>query len=386
MTFTEEDREFMAQALALAEQGRGFVEPNPMVGAVVVQDGRVVGEGHYRRFGGPHAEVHALRQAGDRARGATMYVTLEPCDHEGKTPPCAPLVAESGLKRVVMCTLDPTAARRAGGARLLARRKVRVEAGLCREEAARLNAGFFKLAATGRPLVVAKWAMTADGKLAAASGSSRWISSPPSRHLVHRVRGQVDCVIVGSRTATLDDPLLTCRDAERRRVAARLVVCGTSLPAPQSQLVQTAVESPVLLAHPAGRAPEGLDALTARGCEALPVPAEPHAPGRVDLGALLDELGARRMTNVLVEGGGELLGGLFDAGLVDRVMIFVAPLIVGGAGATTPVAGKGVEAVEDGLRLRDCRSERVGPDVLIEGWAVDPLQWVPSGPPASSDA
>jgi diaminohydroxyphosphoribosylaminopyrimidine deaminase/5-amino-6-(5-phosphoribosylamino)uracil reductase len=377
---SEQDREFMAHALSLAEKGRGLVEPNPMVGAVVVEDGRVVGEGFYKRFGGPHAEVQALRQAGGRARGAMMYVTLEPCDHEGKTPPCAPLVAESGLRRVVICTLDPTAAEPAGGTRLLAGHGLAVEVGLCREEAARLNAGFFKLAATGRPLVMAKWAMTADGKLASASGSSRWISSPPSRHLVHRVRGQVDCVMVGARTATLDDPLLTCRDAELRRAAARLVVCGGSAPAAESRLVQTAAETPVLLAHAAGRPPDGLERLVELGCEALAV--EPHAdePSRVDLGALLDELGRRRMTNVLVEGGGELLGALFDAGLVDRVMAFVAPLILGGATATTPVAGHGVANVDEGLRLRQCRSEQVGPDLLLEGWADDPTRWVPQEP------
>ncbi|MCK4373972.1 MAG: bifunctional diaminohydroxyphosphoribosylaminopyrimidine deaminase/5-amino-6-(5-phosphoribosylamino)uracil reductase RibD, partial [Candidatus Brocadiae bacterium] len=317
MAFSEQDRAFMHRALALAEQGRGSVEPNPMVGAVIARGGRAVGEGYYQQFGGPHAEVLALREAGELARGAAMYVTLEPCDHEGKTPACAPAVAESGLRRVVIAALDPTARKKAGGVEILTERGVSVQVGLCREEAARLNAGFFKLAATGRPLVIAKWAMSADGKIATATGSARWISSPEARKLVHRVRGRVDCVIVGSRTALGDDPLLTCRQAERRRVAARLVLCGAGLPAADSRLARTVGEAPVLLAYPADHPPEGLDGLVELGCEALAVQVSERAPRRVDPEKLLEELGARRMTNVLVEGGGEALGSFFDARLVD---------------------------------------------------------------------
>ncbi len=377
MAFDESDRSFMRQALDLAEKGRGLVEPNPMVGAVVVRNGRVVAEGHYERFGGPHAEVVALRGAGAGARGATMYVTLEPCDHRGKTPSCAPLVAEAGVRRVVVATPDPTAAQPRGGIEILTRRGVEVEVGLCGDEAVRLNAAFFKLAATGRPLVIAKWAMTADGKIAARSGSSRWISSDQARHTVHRLRGQVDCVIVGSRTARMDDPLLTCRDAERRRTATRLVLCGRAVPEADSQLVETAGQAPVLLACPESRPPAGLGRLVELGCEALPVAAAEAAAGRCDLAALLDELGRRRMTNVLVEGGADTLGGFFDAGLVDRVMVFVAPLIVGGADAQTAVAGAGVEDIENAFRLQDCETLAMGPDVLIQGWVTDPLAWAP---------
>jgi diaminohydroxyphosphoribosylaminopyrimidine deaminase/5-amino-6-(5-phosphoribosylamino)uracil reductase len=379
--FDERDRSFMERALALAEQGRGYVEPNPMVGAVVVKDGRIVGEGHYKRFGGPHAEVFALQEAGERVRGATLYVTLEPCDHAGKTPACAPMVAQAGLGRVVICTADPTDVRPRGGLEMLAQRNVLAEDGLCREEAVRLNAGFFKLAATGRPLVTAKWAMSADGKIATATGESRYISSAASRRLVHEVRGQVDCIIVGSRTVARDDPLLTCRDAERRRTAARLVLCGASAPSPGSRLVQTVSDAPVMLAYPAGRPPEGLAGLAELGCEALPV--EGDEPRRVDIGRLLSELGRRRMTNVLVEGGGEVLGSFFDAGFVDRVMVFVAPLVIGGAGATppvaaaTPVAGRGARSIGEAVRLQACETRALDGDVLIQGWAVDPLRWAP---------
>lgn len=373
MAFTDRDRQFMRRALSLAEQGRGFVEPNPLVGAVVVKDGRVVGEGRHERFGGPHAEVFALREAGQEADGATLYVTLEPCDHEGKTPPCAPLVADSGVRRAVIAVLDPTAQRPRGGVDLLEKRGLVVQTGLCREEAVRLNAGFFKLALTGRPLVIAKWAMTADGKIATRTGSSRWISSAEARRLVHELRGCVDCIIVGARTVTRDDPLLTCRDAERRRIAARVVLCGARLPEPGSRLVRTAREAPVILAYSRGREPAVLQSLVDAGCEGLPV-AE-AAPGRIGIENLLDELGRRRMTNVLVEGGAETFGAFFDGGLVDRAMVFVSPLVVGGTDATTAVGGLGVVDVADGLALKHCRTRCVGPDVLIEGWATDPLSW-----------
>jgi len=354
-----------------------LVEPNPMVGAVIVKDGRVVGEGYHERFGGPHAEVNALRRAGEAARGATMYVTLEPCDHEGKTPACAPMVARAGLSRVVVACLDPTAATPCGGMRILRAGGMNPELGLCRDEAVRLNAGFFKLAATGRPLLIAKWAMSADGKMATRTGSSRWISSEASRRVAHELRGRVDCIVVGRRTVEVDDPMLTCRDAERRRVAARLVICGRQAPPLRCRLANTVEQAPVILAYPAGSPPPGLDELAGRGCEALPVAPQGGAAGRLSIGALLDALGERRMTNVLLEGGAETLGSFFDAGAVDRVMVFVAPLIIGGSGAAAPVGGRGAQEVADALRLRDWRVSPLGPDVLIEGALSDPLEWAP---------
>ena len=375
MDFTEQDCRFIARAIALAEQGRGAAEPNPMVGAVVVKDGAVVAEGFTQPYGGPHAEVMALRAAGPRAAGATMYVTLEPCNHYGRTPPCAPAVAEAGIRRVVASVLDPTPKTSGKGLAELRGRGVAVEVGLCRPEAVRQNAGFFKLAAVGRPLVIAKWAMSADGRTATRAGLSRWVSGPESRELVHSVRGRVDCVMVGSGTARADDPLLTCREAERRRTAARLVVCGRSAPLPGSRLVAGAAEAPVLLAYPEQRPPEGLAEAERAGCRPLPIAGDPAAPGRLDLGKLLDELGRRAMTNVLVEGGSALLGALFDAALVDRVMAFVAPLVIGGQAAPGAVAGRGVETMEQALRLYESTSRPVGRDVLIEGWLTDPVHW-----------
>jgi diaminohydroxyphosphoribosylaminopyrimidine deaminase/5-amino-6-(5-phosphoribosylamino)uracil reductase len=348
---------YMQTALALAEQGRGFVEPNPVVGAVVMKDGRIVGEGWHGRFGGPHAEVYALDNAGEEARGATLFVTLEPCAHRGKTEPCAPRVAEAGIAHAVVATLDPTEKTSGRGLALLRERGVHVEVGLCREEAVRQNAAFFKQAALGRPLVTAKWA----------------ISSEAARQVVHEVRGRVDCVMVGAGTVRADDPELTCRMAAPRRRARRLVVCGSGSIPEDSNLVRTAEDVPVLVAHPAGRPPQNAAVLRDRGCELLPMPTD--ADDRVDLGALLDRLGAMDVTNVLVEGGGNLLGGLFDAELVDRAMVFVAPRVAGGERAVTPVGGRGAETIEAAQPLHNWDWRRVGDDLLLEGWLSTPMTW-----------
>ncbi|NLW51158.1 MAG: bifunctional diaminohydroxyphosphoribosylaminopyrimidine deaminase/5-amino-6-(5-phosphoribosylamino)uracil reductase RibD [Candidatus Brocadiaceae bacterium] len=389
MDFSDDDRSAMRRALHLAERGRGWVEPNPLVGAVLVREGRAVGEGWHERFGGPHAEVNALAAAGERARGSTLYVTLEPCDHAGKTPACAPAVVRAGVARVVIPLRDPTAADPGGGVAILRRAGIAVDEGLCEDEAARQNAAFFKLAAVGRPLVTAKWAMSIDGRAAARTGDSRWISSVESRRDVHRLRGLVDCVLVGAGTARADDPLLTCRDAERRRTAARLVLCGRRAPRPDSRLACTAREAPVLLACVDGEPPEGLPALQALGCEVLSLPRGGPGSPRVDPAALLDALGARRMANVLVEGGPDVLGSFFDAKLVDRVLAYVAPRLIGGSGALGPVGGQGVDAMSAVRDLADCEVVRVGPDVLVRGWVTAPRNWIARGqqkgtPPGSS--
>jgi len=389
MPFTPQDREFMLRALALAACGEGYVEPNPMVGAVLVKGSRIIGQGYHARFGGPHAEPAALaaaRDQGNDPRGATLYVTLEPCAHHGKTPPCAPAVIEAGVARVVMATRDPLRATHPQDAAGLEQAAIETALGLCREEAILLNAPFFKRAATGLPFVIAKWAMSADGKIASRSGASQWISSRESRELVHRVRGRVDAIVVGSHTAQMDDPLLTCRDAEVRRVAQRVVLCGASVPSLDSRLVQTAKKAPVLLAYPEGAPPEGMDALTDAGCEALPVPG---AEGHVDVQGLLRALGERGASNVLVEGGAEVLGSFLDADAVDKVLVFVAPIVLGGAEAVSAVGGRGAQSVQAATRMagetrladeREMIAARpetllrmIGGDVFIEGWCTDPL-------------
>ena len=275
----------MQRALGLAARGKGRVEPNPMVGAVLVRGGRVIGEGYHGRFGGPHAEVAALEDArsrGEQAKGATLYCTLEPCSHHGKTPPCATAVVDAGIGRAVLATLDPEWAAQAAegapcGVDALRRAGIRTDVGLLADEAVVLNAAFFKRSRTGLPLVIAKWAMSADGKIATRTGASRWISCAESRHLVHEVRGRVDAVVVGGSTAGLDDPLLTCREAEKLRTATRVVLCGSRAPGPESKLVQTCGEGPVLLAHVADAPPPGLEALAGRGCGLLPLQKAVHS-------------------------------------------------------------------------------------------------------------
>jgi len=382
MRWSESDSRFMRMALELARQAEGRVEPNPMVGAVVVKDGRVVGQGYHQQFGGPHAEVFALQEAGELAQGATLYVTLEPCAHYGKTPPCAPKVIRAGVVRVVCATTDPTPHTGGRGIRMLRHAGICTEVGLCQEEAALLNAAFFKRWATGLPLVTAKWAMSADGKIATRTGDSRWISSPASRKLVHEVRGRVDAIVIGSATARRDDPLLTCRDAQRRRAAARVVLCGSGLPDASSRLVQTARETPVLLAYPQDAPPDGLQELIEAGCEALPLASLADAPHRADPGALLAALGERSAANVLVEGGSEVLGSFLDCGAIDRLMVFVCPLVIGGAQAVTAAGGRGAGRIEEAYALRRIEVRRLGPDILLQGWLSDPFEWLPEAPPS----
>jgi diaminohydroxyphosphoribosylaminopyrimidine deaminase/5-amino-6-(5-phosphoribosylamino)uracil reductase len=353
----------MARALELAARGEGFVEPNPMVGAVVVRDDEVVGEGWHRRFGGPHAEVEALRVAGERARCGTLYVTLEPCCHEGKTPPCTRAVLASGVRRVVIAQQDPFPAVSGEGISQLRAGGLEVEVGLREAEARRLNAPYLKLLGGGRPWVIAKWAMTADGKLATRGGDSRWISGEASRQIVHALRGRVDAIVVGRGTVEQDDPLLTARPSGARLATRVVLDSGAALPL-ESQLVRTVGHTPVLIVAAADAPPERCRRLREAGCEVLVL----ASAGREErLGELLDELGRRRMTNVLVEGGAAVLGALFDAQLADEVLVFIAPKIAGGAEAKTAVAGLGRERIEQALALAEVHWQQVGEDLLLRG-------------------
>jgi diaminohydroxyphosphoribosylaminopyrimidine deaminase/5-amino-6-(5-phosphoribosylamino)uracil reductase len=354
----------MRRALELAERGRGHVEPNPLVGAVLVRDGRVVGEGWHRRYGEAHAEVNALAEAGAAARGATLYVTLEPCCHHGKTPPCTDAVLRAGVARVVAAMTDPFPQVAGKGAERLRAAGVPVTLGLCAEEALRLNAPYLKLLRTGRPYVHAKWAMTLDGKIATHTGDSKWISNDASRALVHRLRGRMDAVLVGVGTALADDPLLTARPPGPRTLVRVVLDSAARLP-PASRLVATARETPVLIAAGTDAAEGKVEALRQLGCEVLRLP----GPGqRPSVAALLDELGRRRMTNVLVEGGAAVLGSFLDARAMDEVHVFIAPRLAGGAGAKTPVGGAGVAAIAEALPLKGWRVETVGDNLLVEGW------------------
>jgi diaminohydroxyphosphoribosylaminopyrimidine deaminase/5-amino-6-(5-phosphoribosylamino)uracil reductase len=353
---------WMARALELAERGRGHVEPNPLVGAVVVRDGRAVGEGWHQRYGGPHAEVHALAAAGAAARGATLYVTLEPCCHHGKTPPCTDAVLRAGIARVVAAMPDPFPAVAGKGADQLRAAGVEVEFGPGEAGARRLNAPYLKLLATGRPYVHAKWAMTLDGKIATRTGDSKWISNEASRRRDHELRGRVDAIVVGVGTALADDPQLTARPPGPR-TAARVVLDSHARLPLNSVLVRTARDVPTVVATvtPLAQAAQ----LHAAGCEVLTLPA---TDGRPDIDALLAELGRRRFTNVLLEGGAGVLGSFLDAGAIDEVHVFIAPRLAGGAAALTAVGGRGVEKIAQALRLAECRAEMLEGDIYVHGW------------------
>ncbi len=357
--------EAMRHALELARRGAGAVEPNPQVGAVVVDDRlNLLGAGFHARFGGPHAEIGALEQAGDRAAGATLIVSLEPCCHHGKTPPCVDAVLRAGIRRVVVGIADPFPRVAGQGIARLRAAGLEVEVGLLADEVRQLNAPFLKLIETGRPWVHAKWAMTLDGKIAACTGESRWISNPASRAVVHRLRGQVDAIVVGIETALRDDPQLTARPPGPR-IATRIVVDSQARLPPASQLVRTARATPLLVATtaaaPAGRVAD----LQSCGAEVVVLPC--GGSQRVDVESLLQELGRRQMTNILVEGGGALLGSFFDAGSIDELHVFVAPKLLGGAQSRGPMGGTGRPAPPATPDLDDPAFEFHDGDVYIHG-------------------
>jgi diaminohydroxyphosphoribosylaminopyrimidine deaminase / 5-amino-6-(5-phosphoribosylamino)uracil reductase len=361
---TTPDEHWMRRALELAERGRGHVEPNPLVGAVVVREGHVVGEGWHQRYGEAHAEVHALNAAGEAARGATLYVTLEPCCHHGKTPPCTDAVLRAGVRRVVAAMTDPFPQVAGRGAGRLRTAGVEVETGLLEAEARRLNAPYLKLLATGRPYVHAKWAMTLDGKIATRTGDSKWVSNEASRRRVHALRGGMDAVLVGIGTALTDDPLLTARPPGPR-TACRLVLDSRLRLPVTSRLVQTARDVPTTIVTGTAAGAEQAEALRRAGCELLAVP---DAEGRPSVPALLEELGRRRLTNVLVEGGAAVLGSFLDAGALDEVHVFVAPRLVGGSAALTAVGGTGVATMAEALRLTGGTWEEIEGDLYFRGW------------------
>jgi diaminohydroxyphosphoribosylaminopyrimidine deaminase / 5-amino-6-(5-phosphoribosylamino)uracil reductase len=361
----------MRRALELAARGTGFVEPNPAVGAVLVDDSfGFIAEGWHQRFGGPHAEIEAINSAGPRAAGATLFVTLEPCCHEGKTGSCAAAILRAGIRKVVAACRDPFPKVDGQGFAVLRAEGLEVEEGLLADEARELTAPFHKLVERREPWVHAKWAMSLDGKIATANGDSRWISNETSRAIVHRLRGRMDAIVVGARTAALDDPLLTARPPGPR-VATRIVIDSKAALALDSQLVRTVCDAPLLVACCAEAPAENVRRLEERGAEVLQLPAarlngvSNQAQSGVDLGALLKELGRRDWTNVLVEGGAALLGALSDERHIDEFHVFIAPKILGGGGGLGAVGGSGLAAVNLAAELRTVSVERLDGDVYI---------------------
>ncbi len=362
--------DFMRLALEEAMTAVGTTSPNPPVGAVVVRDGQVVGRGHTQPPGGAHAEVMALREAGGAAQGATLYCTLEPCSFTGRTGPCTETIIEAGIAAVRYAIEDPDdRVAGAGDARLRAA-GIDVLAGDGSAEAQHILQGYVKHRRTGRPAVIAKVAMSLDGRIASASGDARWVTGPEAREWVHRLRTRVDAVIVGSGTQAADNPTLNARPGgspEGVHQPARIVIDSRGRTSPAANLFATP-GGPVIIATTSAAPAAWHASIAAAGGETLVLPTEARAEGgRVALESLLDALGKRGMLNVMVEGGGVLLGTLFDRRLVDRLYAVIAPVVIGAATAPSAISGRGAQVMREAPRLRDVSVTRLGEDVLVEG-------------------
>ncbi len=354
------EEEAMLRALELAEKGRRTVSPNPAVGAVVVKDGVVVGEGYHEVAGGPHAEAVALAEAGRLARGAEMFVTLEPCSHHGRTPPCAGSIIEAGLRRVVMAMRDPNPRVSGGGARILREAGVETVDGPFEGIARRLNEAYLKWVTTGRPFVTLKTAVTLDGKVATATGDSRWVSGEASRRDVHQERARSDVVMVGLGTVLADDPELTARGVGASMQPLRVIVDGRGALPLESKVLDTA-EAPTAVAVGSGAVRENIARLESRGVTVI-VAGEGF---EVDLKSLMEELGRRQLTSVYAEGGPTLGASLFAGRLVDRMVAYVAPRVAGGRDAPGPVGGAGVGLMREAEALEIDTVSEMGPDIKI---------------------
>ncbi|WP_139492334.1 bifunctional diaminohydroxyphosphoribosylaminopyrimidine deaminase/5-amino-6-(5-phosphoribosylamino)uracil reductase RibD [Brevibacillus dissolubilis] len=359
------DQDYMAVALQMAQGTLGQTSPNPVVGAVVVRDGAIVGMGAHLQAGEPHAEVHALRMAGDKARGATIYVTLEPCSHYGRTPPCAKGIIEAGISRVVVATLDPNPQVAGRGVSMLQEAGIEVTVGVLEKEAKRLNEIFFHYITTNRPFVTVKTASTLDGKVATETGHSRWISGELAREEVHMLRHQFDGILVGVNTVLADDPSLTARLERETRQPVR-VILDTTLRIPLHAKVVTDGLAPTLI-YTTDRAPaDKQEALQQLGVEVVRLSSP---SGKVEIDEVLVSLGERRITSLLVEGGSAVNGAFLAAGAIQKVISYISLKLVGGAGAPTPFGGSGIELMGDAILLRDIEVERISDqDLRIVGY------------------
>jgi diaminohydroxyphosphoribosylaminopyrimidine deaminase/5-amino-6-(5-phosphoribosylamino)uracil reductase len=365
--WTETDRQMMTRALELAAQGTGLVSPGPLVGTVIVgADGEIAGEGFYLFEQVRHAETTALEQAGERARGATAYVSLEPHAHQGRTGPCTDALIKAGIKRVVAPIEDPNPKVSGRGFAHLRKACIEVSTGLMADEAARLNEAYIHFMRTARPFVHLKLALSLDGKVATFSGDSRWITSEEARARAHEFRHQYDAIMVGGRTVVADDPLLTDRSGrKRRRPLVRVVIEQYLRMSTESQLAQTTDAAPVLIFVHGDSDPEIVSALQSRGVEVIC-----REGSRLELSSVLEELGRRSIQSVLVEGGPILAGLLLDAGLVDKITFFIAPMIIGGQDAPSAIGGDGAERIADARQIENVSVERRGPDIEITGYPV----------------
>ncbi len=360
------DENYMKRTLELAKGGWGRTNPNPLVGAVIVRDGEILAEGFHEKLGGPHAEAAALRNAKREVAGGTLYVNLEPCSHYGRTPPCAEAVIKAGISRVVIAMEDPNPKVCGRGISMLRNAGIQTVVGVLENEAKRLNEIFIKYVTQKKPFVIMKTAMTLDGKIASVTGDSRWISGERSREQVHIIRDRVSAIMVGINTVLTDNPSLTTRLGYKSgKDPVRIIIDSKGKIPVDSRVIDNGSSAGVILATTSAIGGEKEKILTDRGVRLLKLDG---ADGHVDLPRLMDELYELEMDSVLLEGGGGLNAAALSSEIVDKVMVFIAPKIIGGRDAKTPVEGEGIQLMQDALRLRDLSIGRCDEDILIEGY------------------
>ena len=362
--WTEDDIRFMREALSLAKSAEGRTSPDPLVGAVLVKGGRILSMGYHGEVTTPHAEAWAIDKAGEEAKGAALYLNLEPCCHYGNNPPCARLIVKAGIKEVFVAMKDPNPLVNGRGFRYLKKHGVRVRVGLLEEEARRLNEVFVKYICTQRPFVVLKSAMTVDGKIATHTGASRWVAGTDARRYAHHMRNIYDAILVGIGTVLIDNPKLTVRLVKRIKNPIRIVLDACARTPLKAKVLNTKGARTIIVIGPKA-SKKRVNALQKKGAEILKV----RAPqGLVDLRALMRKLGKMQITSLLIEGGGEVAASALKAKVVDKAYFFISPKIFGGRDAKTPVEGEGIRLPAQAIPLKNVHEERVGEDILITGY------------------
>ena len=356
----------MNRALALAQQGKGRTSPNPLVGAVIVNTGKIVGEGYHQKAGEPHAEIHALQAAGEKAKGSTLYVNLEPCCHWGRTPPCTDAIIQAGITHVYVAHLDPNPKVAGKGNQQLEEAGIQTNVGICADAAEKLNEIYIKHVNTGHPFVILKMAMSLDGKIATSTGESQWITSLASRQKGHEIRDEVDAILVGIGTITSDDPALTTRLPNKQgKDATRIVLDSHGRTPISAKIFNPKSEAGVIIAVTPQASSKNIEILEKTGAEIIVTPVK---KGRVCFKTLMETLGAKGITSILVEGGGNVNTSALKSGMVDKVMCFVAPKFIGGKQAPSVFDGKGIERLVDAPELERLTVTHLESDLLIEGY------------------
>ena len=361
----EFDQYYMSLALDLARKAEGQTNPNPVVGAVIVKSGKVLAKGYHKKAGLPHAETIALNKAGSKARGADLYVNLEPCCHHGRTPPCTEAIVATGIKRVILGIRDPNRLVSGRGIRLLRKQGVEVIIGVLRRDCQKINESFIKYITTGRPWVILKSAVSLDGKIATRTGDSRWITGSKARAYVHRLRGRVDAILVGAETVRVDDPQLTVRPKKKgMRNPVRIIVAGKRSISTSAKIFNNAHKERVIYVANASLPLIRKNKLQEIGVEVLLVK---YKKGKVNLPLLMDTLGKMKITSIMIEGGSEISGNALQEKLIDKLIYFLAPKIIGGKNAPGPVGGQGIARIRDFIEVKEMSIEKLGNDLVIEG-------------------